>query len=223
MALEAVEVRLRYPSAGDASRKASRLPLPLPNGVMSFWFTTPFPAVFGKWERSWPFQPAETAMFVAPKFDSPMDTQSHSLSTPSIRWKLLSEIRLPPRQLFRQQPPACDVLPVRPLIMLGDVWQTKTCTEFGHRQRIIILLYFLRGECRGCPLGHRTHSPPTHSIFTYIKFHLHLAHAHTHCTSYPKSHLAPCVTFELASSVLPTNLYRSVFLVCVVLFVRVNV
>ena len=77
--------------------------------------------------------------------------------------------------------------------------------------------------CRGCRLGHRTHSPPTHSIFTYIKFHLHLAHAHTHFTSYPHSHLAPCFTSELASFVLPTNLYRSVFLVCVVLFLLVNV
>ena len=56
------------------------------------------------------------------------------------------------------------------------------------------------------------------SIFTYIKFHRHLAYSHTHFTSYPHLHLLPCFTSVLASFVLPTNLYRSVLLVCVDLF-----
>ena len=165
--------------------------------MLSLWFITPFPAVFGKWERSWPFQPAETATFVAPKFGSQMDIQSHGLSTPSIRWKLLSEIRLPPRQLFRQQPPACDVLPVRPLIMLGDVWRTKTCTEFGHWQRHHnFALLFCTGSVADVLSDiTRTHLPLTLSSYTanftcillMLTHTLHLTHTHT---LRPASHLS---------------------------------
>ena len=112
------------------------------------------------------------------------------------KWKILRKGRHVINQSF-----SWILLPQQKFFPCPKIMVLNICTWDWHPTKIQITCEFKEG-----------------SIFTYIKFHLHLAYSHTHFTSYPHLNLLRCFISALASFVLPTNLYRSVLLVCVDLF-----